>query len=71
MASYFTDALLVNPFDPDEIAEAMHAALTMSIEERKFRYTRLFDRLKELSADAFCKLFLRALSGTTPARAAA
>ena len=49
----------------------MHAALEMPLEERKLRYSRLFECLKALSADAFCALFLNALSDITPARAAA
>jgi trehalose 6-phosphate synthase len=71
VADYFEDALIVNPYDPDEIAEAMHEALTMQLEERKHRYTRLFACLKELSAEAFCAHFLEELGGAASERAAA
>lgn len=71
VANYFEDALIVNPFDPDEIAEAMHEALVMSLEERKFRHARLFERLRSLSADAYCERFLSALSGADQKRIAA
>ncbi len=71
VANYFEDALIVNPFDPDEIAEAMHEALVMSLEERKFRHARLFERLGSLSADAYCERFLSALSGADQKRIAA
>jgi hypothetical protein len=37
-AEQLRDALIVNPYDPDEIADAMHAALEMPLEERKRRH---------------------------------
>jgi trehalose 6-phosphate synthase len=49
----------------------MHDALMMPLAERRFRYFKLFDRLKTLSADAFCALFLNVLSDVSPAKAAA
>lgn len=71
VANYFEEALIVNPHDPDEIAEAMHDGLAMSLDERKLRYGRLFEKLKSLSARAYCDGFLDALTGAVPARAAA
>jgi trehalose 6-phosphate synthase len=71
VANYFEEALIVNPHDPDEIAEAMHDAIAMGLDERKLRYGRLFEKLKSLSARAYCDGFLEALSGAVPARAAA
>jgi len=71
VANYFGDALIVNPFDPDEIAEAMHQALVMPLEERKVRHAGMFERLKTLSAKAFCESFLIALDDAAPAKAAA
>jgi trehalose 6-phosphate synthase len=38
-----TDALLVNPYDVDEVAEALRAGLEMPAEERARRMTRLRD----------------------------
>jgi trehalose 6-phosphate synthase len=35
------DALLVNPFDVDEVADAMHRAFHMTEKERKMRMRRL------------------------------
>ena len=61
-ASYFDDALMVNPYDPDEIAEAMNEALLMPLEERRRRHERLFERLSTLTAEAYCTKFLKALS---------
>jgi trehalose 6-phosphate synthase len=63
VASYFEDALIVNPYDPDEIAEAMHAALLMPIDERRARHARLLTQLHRLTAAAYCKKFLNALMG--------
>jgi trehalose 6-phosphate synthase len=71
VANYFEDALIVNPFDPDEIAEAMHEAMIMPLEERKARHAGLFERLKQLSAASFCTTFLDAMSGAVPAQVAA
>src|SRR6202012_4710692 len=62
-ASYFQDALIVNPNDPDEIAEAMHAALTMPLPERRLRHARLFESVLRLTATAYCETFLKALAG--------
>jgi len=61
VASYFTDALIVNPYDPDEIAEAMHAAILMPLEERKRRHQGLAAQLKKLTTEAYCTTFLNAL----------
>ncbi|HEY1837336.1 MAG TPA: trehalose-6-phosphate synthase [Rhizomicrobium sp.] len=63
VASYFEDALIVNPYDPDEIAEAMHTALLMPLAERRSRNARLLVQLHKLTAAAYCKKFLSALSG--------
>jgi trehalose 6-phosphate synthase len=71
VANYFEEALIVNPHDPDEIAEAMHDALAMSLDERKLRHGRLFEKLKSLSARAYCTGFLDALTGAVSAKAAA
>lgn len=62
VASYFTDALLVNPNDPDEIAEAMNSALEMPLEERRQRHARLSAQLQILSAKSYAETFLRALA---------
>ncbi|MDE2184413.1 MAG: trehalose-6-phosphate synthase [Alphaproteobacteria bacterium] len=70
-SSYFDDALVVNPYDPDEIAEAMHEALLMGANERRRRHTRLFERLLSLTVESYCTHFLEALLDCTKSRAAA
>ena len=62
VASYFTDAPMVNPYDPDEIAEAMNAALLMPLDERRARHAALLRQLRKLTAAAYCKTFLKELS---------
>jgi trehalose 6-phosphate synthase len=56
-------ALVVNPNDPDEIAEALHAGLTMGHDERRERFERLSARVFSSTADAYCRRFLEALRG--------
>jgi trehalose 6-phosphate synthase len=70
-ASYFCEALIVNPYDPDEIAEAMHQALVMGVVERKRRHTRLLERLRTLTAADYCATFLDALSNRSESLTAA
>jgi trehalose 6-phosphate synthase len=62
VASYFKEALIVNPYDPDEIAEAMHIALQMPLEERRRRHLALFEQLGRLTTTAYCAAFVDALT---------
>ncbi|MEO9189467.1 MAG: trehalose-6-phosphate synthase, partial [Acetobacteraceae bacterium] len=57
-ADEMTDALIVNPFDADEIAEAMHRALTMSLEERQGRHHKLRQHVWHSTARRYCEVFL-------------
>ncbi|HEX5326868.1 MAG TPA: trehalose-6-phosphate synthase [Acetobacteraceae bacterium] len=57
-ADEMTDALVVNPFDADAIAEAMHVALTMGADERKARYQALRARVWDSTAAKYCETFL-------------
>jgi trehalose 6-phosphate synthase len=59
-AEQLRDALLVNPYDPDEIADAMHAALEMSLEERKRRHDSLREAVFHGTAAQFCASYLEA-----------
>ncbi|HYD05326.1 MAG TPA: trehalose-6-phosphate synthase, partial [Reyranella sp.] len=56
------EALIVNPFDPDAIADAMHVALTMPAPERKERHTRLVEKVFRTTAALYCKTFIDALN---------
>jgi trehalose 6-phosphate synthase len=60
-AEELTDALIVNPFDPEEIAEAMHQGLAMPLDERQARHKSLLARIRASSARQYCLTFLAAL----------
>jgi len=60
-AEELTDALIVNPFDAEEIAEAMHRGLAMPLDERQERHKLLLARIRASSARQFCLTFLAAL----------
>jgi trehalose 6-phosphate synthase len=60
-AHELTEALIVNPFDPDAIADAMHVALTMPAPERKERHTALVEKVFRTTAHAYCQRFMEAL----------
>jgi trehalose 6-phosphate synthase len=70
-AHELTEALVVNPFDPDGIADAMHLALTMPPEERKERHGALREKVFHTTAQLFAQRFVEALARRTLARAAA
>jgi len=60
-AEDMTDALIVNPFDAEEIAEAMHQGLAMPLDERQARHKSLLARIRASSARQYCLTFLAAL----------
>ncbi|MBR0670225.1 alpha,alpha-trehalose-phosphate synthase (UDP-forming) [Neoroseomonas soli] len=61
-AEELTEALLVNPYDPDEIAEAMQAALEMPLEERQARHAVLRKAVFEVTSARYCNTFVDALA---------
>jgi len=61
-AQDLAEALIVNPFDPDAIADAMHTALEMPPDERKERYTILKERVLRTTSAVYCQRFMDALS---------
>jgi trehalose 6-phosphate synthase len=64
-ADSMPDALIVNPFDADEIAAAMHRGLTMDLSERQSRWQALRDSVWESSAANYCSVFLSYLDRPT------
>ena len=48
--------------DPDEIAEAMHTALEMPLEERQERHASLRKAVFEVTAARYCNVFVDALA---------
>ncbi|WP_046870534.1 alpha,alpha-trehalose-phosphate synthase (UDP-forming) [Devosia soli] len=61
-AEIFPEALLVNPFDTDETAEALRMALDMPIEERKDRWRALWSAAIKHNVDDWALSFLKRLS---------
>ncbi len=66
-ANELTEALIVNPFDPDAIADAMNLALTMPLGERKDRLRALKEKVHRTTAHAYCQRFIAALEARRPA----
>jgi trehalose 6-phosphate synthase len=61
-AEELTEALIVNPYDADEIAAAMHIGLAMSLQERQTRWRALYDKVAFNTAERFCTVFLSHLA---------
>ena len=55
------DALLVNPHDPDEIAEALHEALLMPLAERQARWQKMRAAVWNSTAAQWSQAFLAKL----------
>jgi len=64
-------ALVVNPFDVEAMAEALHRALAMPLEERQKRWQEMMDILRRNNVGKWREDFLRALRDETQAKAAA
>jgi trehalose 6-phosphate synthase len=60
-ASELDGALLVNPQDPDETAEALHEALTMQPEERRQRWQSMSRAVWSNTAASWARGFLKQL----------
>jgi trehalose 6-phosphate synthase len=70
-AAQLGQALLVNPHSPEELADAIAAALTMSREERIARWRSLMDNVEQEDVIWWRQRFARTLEGTTPVEEAA
>lgn len=61
-AQELRDALLVNPADTEEVAEALGIALEMPLHERRVRWRRMMDVLEKQDVTAWRNSFLRRLA---------
>jgi len=61
-AQYLREALIVNPYDGEETAAAMHLAREMRIQERRRRHEALMRRLRARDVSRWRRDFLAALS---------
>jgi len=61
-ADELTGAVLVNPYDPEGIADAIHEALIMPLDERKERWRANMARVTGNTIHDWCERFIRELS---------
>ncbi|TRO87673.1 hypothetical protein FKB34_15560, partial [Glycocaulis profundi] len=69
-AEQLPQALIVNPHDPRQQADAVARALAMDLAERRERHAAMMDTLARRDASWWCAAFLRELDrceGTNPA----
>lgn len=55
------EALLVNPYELDDAAEALHRALTMPLDEREVRMSYLKKREKTNDVSHWMRSFLKVI----------
>ena len=63
-AMQMKEALIVNPFSHEEVAEALKRALTMDLNERRRRYEALLEGVKRDDVTAWQESFVSALEAT-------
>ena len=61
-AEQLREALLVNPYDTEGTAAAIHLALQMPLEERRMRYEALMTTIRCYDVHWWCDTFLDALA---------
>jgi len=66
-AEQLKDALLVNPYDIEGTANAIHLALQMPVEERRNRHHALMSVIRQYDVHWWCDSFLEQLSHAEPA----
>jgi len=69
-AEELTGALIVNPYDVENVADAMRGALIMPLEERRERWQAMFEWLQRYDVAAWQRSFTAALE-TVPIKSAA
>ena len=62
-AAELTDALIVNPYDANEVAESLSQAVSMGRDERLDRHGKLLDQIKTHDITAWRTSFLEQLRG--------
>ncbi len=60
-AEQMKQALIVNPYDVEEMADTIKTALEMDLEERRERHRALLDGIRTHDTFAWCRSFLAAL----------
>ncbi len=62
-AEQMPEALMVNPYDTEDMAKAIERALAMPLEERRERHRAMFETISRYDIRWWSDCFLRALSG--------
>ena len=62
-AEEMQEALIVNPYDVDDMAKQLYRALTMRREERRRRHAALLEHGRSQDAETWCASFLAVLAG--------
>lgn len=62
------EALIVNPYDTDEVAHALQQAIKMPLEERRERHAALLARVRQHDVRHWSEGFMKLLAGTSEAR---
>ena len=57
------EAVIVNPYDIEDVAMALHRAIVMPLEERKERHAALLERVRMRDVEAWRTSFIAALQG--------
>ena len=65
-AHELTEALIVNPYDEDSVADALSRALTMQLDERRARWRSMMDRLSKHDVHSWRAEYLAALDQPVP-----
>jgi trehalose 6-phosphate synthase len=60
-ARELTDAVIVNPYDRDNVADGIATAITMSLDERRERHSAMLKILKKNDITAWRTRFVDAL----------
>jgi len=61
-AEAMDQALIVNPYDKDQVAEALQAAIKMPLEERRARHQSLLTTIRTQDVHAWSRAFLSRLA---------
>ncbi|MBI2204822.1 MAG: trehalose-6-phosphate synthase [Candidatus Rokubacteria bacterium] len=69
-ANELRDAILVNPYDIDDMAEAIHRAITMADDERRSRMQRMRSHVEENNVYRWAALLLGQLASLTNVKGA-
>jgi trehalose 6-phosphate synthase len=65
-AETLEEALIINPYDVDEMANTLNMALAMPLKERKQRHSSLLKRVREENISNWHQQFLASLAGKSP-----